>query len=65
MKLSDELAYVSAADLARRIRQRELSSVEVVDAFIERIEARNPSLNAFIYSGLTMPARKPKRPNRP
>lgn len=48
MRLSDQLAYVTAADLARRIRRRELSPVEVVDAFIERIEERNPSLNALV-----------------
>ena len=48
--LSDELAYVSAHDLAARIRRRDLSPVEVVDAFIQRIEARNPSLNAFVYT---------------
>jgi amidase len=47
----DELAYVSAAELASRIRKRELSPVEVVDAFIERIEDRNKSLNAFIFFG--------------
>ena len=47
--LSDELAYVTAHDLAARIRRRDLSPVEVVEAFIRRIEARNPSLNAFIY----------------
>lgn len=48
--LSDELAYVSAQeDLAARIRRRDLSPVEVVEAFIRRIEARNPSLNAFVY----------------
>src|SRR5215469_13404719 len=47
--LSDELAYVSASELASRIRRRDLSPVEVVEAFIRRIEARNPSLNAFVY----------------
>src|SRR5215469_9981345 len=47
--LSDELAYVSASELAVRIRRRDLSPVEVVEAFIRRIEARNPSLNAFVY----------------
>jgi amidase len=51
MALADELAYVTATELAGRIRRRELSPVEVVDAFIERIEARNPTLNAFVYSG--------------
>ncbi|MDB4895440.1 MAG: Amidase, partial [Firmicutes bacterium] len=49
--LSAQLAYASAADLAGRIRRRELSPVEVVDAFIERIEARNAELNAFVYLG--------------
>jgi amidase/aspartyl-tRNA(Asn)/glutamyl-tRNA(Gln) amidotransferase subunit A len=47
--LSDELAYVPAHELAARIRRRDLSPVEVVEAFIRRIEARNPSLNAFVY----------------
>ena len=51
MKLGDELAYMSATELAGRIRQRELSPVEVVDAAIERVEVRNASLNAFIYFG--------------
>ncbi|MCC2664955.1 MAG: glutamyl-tRNA(Gln) amidotransferase subunit [Geminicoccaceae bacterium] len=51
MALSDELAWASATELALRIRRRELSPVEVVDAFIARIEARNPSLNAFVYFG--------------
>src|SRR4051795_8422904 len=51
MALADELAHVPASDLAARIRRRELSPVEVVDAFIARIEARNPSLNAFVYHG--------------
>ncbi|MER3398508.1 MAG: amidase [Chloroflexota bacterium] len=51
MALSDELAYMSATELAYRIRRRELSPVEVVDAFIERIGRRNPSINAFVYLG--------------
>ncbi|NKB66681.1 MAG: amidase [Candidatus Latescibacteria bacterium] len=51
MPIANELAYQSAAALARRIRRRELSPVEVVEAAIARIEARNPSLNAFVYRG--------------
>ena len=51
MGLSDELAYMSAAELARRIRQRQLSPVEVVDATIARIEKRNPAITAFVYLG--------------
>jgi amidase/aspartyl-tRNA(Asn)/glutamyl-tRNA(Gln) amidotransferase subunit A len=48
---TDELAYTSAAELALRIRRRELSPVEILEAFIRRIEARNPSLNALVYLG--------------
>jgi amidase/aspartyl-tRNA(Asn)/glutamyl-tRNA(Gln) amidotransferase subunit A len=51
MNLMDELAYMAVTDLALRIRRRELSPVEVVDACIARIEARNPSLNALVYFG--------------
>ena len=51
MTLADEIAHLSATDLALRIRRRELSPVEVVDACIARIEARNPSLNALVYLG--------------
>ena len=50
MGLSDELAYVTTADLAARIRRRELSPVEVLEATIERIEARNPSINALVFT---------------
>jgi len=57
MGLADQLAYMSAAEMALLIRQRDFSPVEVVDAFIARIETRNPSLNAFA-------ARKPGRPRR-
>ena len=51
MGLADELSYTTAADVAARIRARELSPVEVVDATIERIQARNPSITAFVYEG--------------
>src|SRR3954470_1715550 len=51
MSLADELAYMTVVELAGRIRRRELSPVEVLEATIERIEARNPSLNALVYLG--------------
>ncbi len=51
MTRSDELAYTTATELAARIRRRELSPVEVVDATIERIEQRNDDLNAFVFRG--------------
>jgi amidase len=43
-------SFVSAVELARRIAARELSPVEVVDGCIERIERRNPELNAFVLT---------------
>jgi amidase/aspartyl-tRNA(Asn)/glutamyl-tRNA(Gln) amidotransferase subunit A len=49
MSLADEVAYSTAADLAALIRRRELSPVELMDFTIERIEARNPSLNALVF----------------
>jgi len=49
--MSDALAYLSAAELALRIRRKEISPVEVMERTIARIEARNPSLNALIYLG--------------
>src|SRR5215212_4512062 len=42
-----ELAFTSALDLAARIRQKELSPVELVEGALSRIERLDPSLNAF------------------
>ena len=46
----DELAYASAAEIAGRVRRREVSPVEVMEATLARIERRNPSLNALIFT---------------
>lgn len=43
-----ELAYTSAADLAALIRQKKLSAVEVTRATLERAQASQSILNAFI-----------------
>ncbi len=51
MALDNDLAYTSAAELARRVRSREVSAAELVEAAIERIEQRNPDLNAVVYKG--------------
>jgi amidase/aspartyl-tRNA(Asn)/glutamyl-tRNA(Gln) amidotransferase subunit A len=48
--MSDDLAYAPATELAARIRRRDLSPVELLDAVITRIEARNPSLNALVFT---------------
>ena len=46
--MSEEIFYADAATLARRIRDRSLSPVEVVQAHLDRIEAVNSRLNALI-----------------
>ena len=51
MGLPDDLAYTTVGDLARLIRERQVSPVEVLDATIERIEARNPGLAAVVFKG--------------
>lgn len=50
MTAGADLAYVTAAELARRIRSKQVSPVEVMEHTIARIEARNPSLNALIFT---------------
>lgn len=47
--LSEELAYKGVAEIATCIRKRDLSPVEVVDAFLERIDQRNPSITALTF----------------
>src|SRR5262245_43736281 len=43
-----DLCYLSAVDLAARIRARKVSPVEVVDAVADRIKRLNPKLNAYV-----------------
>ena len=43
-----DLCYVSAGQLSRLIRTREVSPVEVVEAHLERIDSLEPVLNSFI-----------------
>jgi amidase len=45
----DEVVFRSAAALARAIRTRELSSAEIFEAHLRRIEAVNPTLNAVVH----------------
>ena len=52
MTAAENLAETeSVAALARKIRRREMSPVEVVDAAIARIEAHNSKINALIIFG--------------
>ena len=44
----DDIIYSSATTLAHAIKDKEASSVEVVDAHLERIKEVNPKLNAVV-----------------
>jgi amidase len=46
--VTDELNFMTARELARRIRARELSAVEVLQAHLAQIERVNPVINAII-----------------
>lgn len=46
--MSEELCYTSATELAAKIRRQEVSPVDVVDAFFERIDERNDEINAYV-----------------
>ncbi|HTY79423.1 MAG TPA: amidase [Candidatus Bathyarchaeia archaeon] len=45
---SDDLAWMSAVEMAAAIRRKKLSPVEVMKAVLARIERLNPTLNAFV-----------------
>ena len=42
-----DLCFLPATELAARIRRRDISPVEVVEAYLRRIEERNPAVNAY------------------
>ena len=43
-----DIPYLSAAELSRLIEKREVSPVEAVEAYLERIDGLDPKLNAYI-----------------
>jgi amidase len=43
-----ELTFLAAVEQARLIRTREISSVELVQLYLDRIERLDPALNAFV-----------------
>src|SRR5688572_37635 len=48
MSTSSELCFQPATVIARLLRDRDLSVVELVDAFLSRIEERNAHSKAYI-----------------
>jgi amidase len=45
---SSELAFAGPLELAARVRAREVSPLELVDLYLERIERIDPQLNAYV-----------------
>lgn len=48
---TEGLTSLTAAELADKIHSREVTSREVVEAFLERIAATNDALNSFLHVG--------------
>ena len=47
--MADEsLALLTATEMARRVRAREVSPVEVLDACLARVERLDPAINAVV-----------------
>src|SRR5688572_8195167 len=47
-KMAEEICFLSAVEMARRIRRKELSSREVLEAHLRQIERVNPKVNAIV-----------------
>ena len=56
----EDLCYLSATEMAKAVRDKQLSPVEITEAVLERIEDLNPKLNAFftVTAELAMNAAK-------
>jgi amidase len=48
VSVDTDLAFSSATELADLVRRREVSPVELVELYLERIERLDPQLNAFV-----------------
>ena len=46
--LGDDVLYLSATELGRRVRARQLSPVELAESYLARIDRLGPKLNAFV-----------------
>ncbi|MFC2008614.1 amidase [Chloroflexota bacterium] len=46
--MNEDICFADATELARRIRDKQVSPVEVMNAHLERISAINPKLNAVV-----------------
>lgn len=57
----ESITYMSASAIQRKIMAKEISPIEVMDHFINRIEKRNASINALVdvdFEGRTRPSER-------
>ena len=54
------LAFEPALSLASSIRQKEISSLELLELYLRRVEAYNPQLNAVIFTQLDKARKRAK-----
>ena len=52
--MSADLAFMSAVDLARNIRQKKVSSLEATENFFERIDRLDSQLNSYLALCLSL-----------
>src|SRR5262245_64081950 len=46
--LGDDVLYLSATELGRKLHTREISPVELAESYLARIERLDPKLHAFV-----------------
>ena len=54
---TDGITSETAADLAQRIHDREITSREVTQAYLDRINDTNETLNSVSYTHLKLPTK--------
>ena len=60
----ESITYMSASAIQRKIMAKEISPIEVMDHFINRIEKRNASINALVdvdFEGARAQAKEAER----
>ena len=53
----NDIAFASATKLAAMIRQKKISSSELLELYLKRVEAYNPALNAIETFSLSVGGR--------
>ena len=62
---NSDIVFKSGTELSALIKARQISPVEVVQAYLDRIQTLNPSINAFITvtgDGVSVSVRRSRLP---